>query len=151
MTDSQVRAPIKLDLRTAMGDPVGAHGAFFPTDAENRLRLARSEIGLSDYWYLRGHRKYLERDFRGAVEALNIALLHDPDRGEAHFTKGVCLQLAAIAEAEADGGFPDQVSPRAHSMLVKARWAFSIAHELNPHDEEARTYILGIEALLRHN
>lgn len=151
MTDSRIRAPIRVDLHTAMGDPIGAHGAFFPTDAENRMRLARHEIGLADYWYLRGHRKYLERDFRSAVEALNISLLHDPTRPEAHFTKGVCLQLMGLSEAEAAGSFPETVTPRAHSILMKARWAFSIALELNPHDEEARTYMAGIEALVRQN
>ena len=149
MTDSQVRTPIKLDLRVAMGDPVGVRKAYLPDDGDLRVRLAKRQVTLADYWYLRGFRKYLERDFASAVEALNISLLHEPGRAEAHFTKGVCLQLAALDEGMQITEAPERMPARAHSLLMKARWAFSIALELNPEDEEARTYLQGIEALLR--
>lgn len=149
MTDSKVKPPLRLDLHTAMGDPEGASVEFLPPEATLRQRLVDHEITLGDYWYLRGYGHYLQRDFAAAVEAFNVGLLHEPGRAEAHFHKGIALQLLGLAEAEGYPGFPAHVPARAHSLLLKARWAFQVVLDINPADEEARTYLQGLEALLR--
>ena len=149
MTDSQTKPPLRLDLRTAMGDPTHTPRHAIPDEATLRTRLMAHEIRLGDYWFLRGYRHYLDRDFAGAVEALNVCLLHDPGRAEAHFHKGVALQLLGLGEAEGYPGFPAHVPARAHALLLKARWAFQVVLDINPADEEARTYLAGLEALLR--
>lgn len=138
-----------MDLNVAMGDPVGADRRGAPSAAEARARLAEREITAAHYWYLRGLRRYYARDFGGAADALNLALLQDPVLAEAHFLKGVCLQLAAIEAGKGHAGFPARLPARSHALLLKARWSLAIALDLNPQDEEARTYLGGIEALLR--
>ncbi len=149
MVDNRLRPPIVVDLHTAMGDPLGADPRGVPRDAEARRLLTQGVIGPAQYWYLRGLRRYLARDFTGTADAMNVALLHDPTFCEAHFLKGIAHQLTAIHIAEESPEFLEHLPPRAHSMLLKARWSLSIALDMNPEDEEARTYLQGIEALLR--
>lgn len=149
MSDSKIKPPMRLDLHTAMGDPAGASLEFLLPEPMLRNQLMAREITLGDYWHLRGFRHYMERDFASTVEAMNVALLHEPGRAESHFYKGIALQLLALKEAEGYPGFPAHVPARAHSLLLKARWAFQVVLDINPHDEEARTYLQGLEALLR--
>jgi hypothetical protein len=149
MVDHRLRPPIVIDLHTAMGDPLGADPRGVPRDTEARTLLTNGIIDAAQYWYLRGLRRYLARDFAGTADAMNLALLHNPRFSEAHFLKGVSQQLIAIQVAEKSPDFPERLPPRAHSLLLKARWSLLIAVDMNPEDEEARTYLQGIEALLR--
>lgn len=149
MVDHRLRKPLLVDLHTSMGDPLGADPRGVPRDAEARRLLFEGVIGPAQYWYLRGLRRYLARDFTGTTDAMNLALLHDPRFLEAHFLKGVAHQLNAISLAEKSPDFPQRIPARAHSLLLKARWSLSIVLDLNPDDEETRTYLNGIEALLR--
>lgn len=149
MEDHRLTKPILVDLQTAMGDPFGADPRGVPHEAETRQALLTGEIRPAQYWYLRGLRRFIARDFDGAIDAMNRALVQDGDFAEAHFLKGVANQLIAVISAKHLPGFPDQLPPSAHTRLLKARWSLNIALELNPQDEEARTYLQGIEALLR--
>jgi hypothetical protein len=149
LVDKRLKSPLRVDLHTAMGDPLGADRRAVPSAAIARAMLQHGEITAAEYWYLRALRRYLTRDFHGATDALNLVLLQEPALAEAHFLKGICLQLAALETAELSTDFPDAIPPHAHTLLLKARWSFAIVLDLNPGDEEARTYLAGIEALLR--
>ncbi len=149
MEDHRLTKPILVDLQTAMGDPFGADPGGVPHDAEIRQGLIIGTIRAPHYWYLRGLRRYISRDFDGAIDAMNRALVQDGEFAEAHFLKGVCNQLVAVITAQRSPDFPDKIPLEAHARLLKARWSLSIALDLNPQDEEARTYLQGIESLLR--
>lgn len=148
MTEGQTRARITIDLHTAMGDPRDTRGDDLPQDQETRDRLVRGDIGPGQYWHLVAYRRYLDRDFQGAVDAANLALLHEAHNAETHFLKGVCLQLLGLLKAETSPGFPETCSVGAYRLLLKAQWAFRQTLDLNPHDEEARTYLGALRVLL---
>lgn len=148
MTEGQQRVRIKIDLHSAMGDPTDTRGDDIPPEPEMRMRLVRGDLAPSQYWHLVGYRRYLERDFQGAVDAANLALLHDDRQSESFFLKGVCLQLLGLIKAESAPGFPDHCPVGAHHLMMKAQWAFTQALELNPHDEEARTYLNALRVLM---
>ncbi len=149
MSDAQYKPTIRIDLRTAMGDPKRCRAEHLPDGDALRMMLQNRETDPVQAWHLHGYRRYLERDFQGAVHALEQALRIRPNHRESLFLKGVCLQLVGLGLAEANPKFPGTVPHNAYQMLSKAEWAFRIVLDLNPGDAEARTYLQGLEALLR--
>lgn len=148
MSDSRFKPTIRVDLHTAMGDPLDARTDQIPDEDAILRMLEEGALPPVRAWHLLGYRRYLERDFRGAVVALHRAVLADDHHAESHFLKGICLQLMALDDAEKHPGFPAQVPTTAQGLLLKAEWAFRTVIELNPMDQEARTYLQGLEALL---
>lgn len=140
--------PTIVDLKSSMRHPSTAARTQEEVVARYPSYLMENKSSVSEYWYKRGLSHYMSCRFEAGVNALNIALLYEPEMAEAHFLKGVCLQLAALEEGEKGADFPIAVPPRARSLFMRAKWSFTACIRLNPSDEEARFHIAGIEALL---
>jgi len=101
-----------------------------------------------EYWLRRALGHYLLARFDDALRALGLALSHDAASGEAHYLRGVCLQLLALEAAQRDPTFPLVLSPEAKQRFELARDAFLRALELNPDDDESRQMVVGLRFLL---
>jgi serine/threonine-protein kinase len=110
------------------GDRTAKRLALMRDAAEMAVRLdpdlpeARLALGL---YYYRG-----QRDYERAMREIDIALQHQPGRGELLLTRGLLLRRQGrLAEAAASLKRAAELDPRAHDIAWSLAWTYGVMRE----------------------